>query len=401
VGLTLVVLLESSMTTSGRARRGDGAQSWYRRGHVRLPRRTATVALVVAGVLAAVFAGIYFGEQNPGAGRVDPGVAETLIRQRPTDSRVYIRLATTAAHDGDRKRALKLARHAFALNPKEPVRLYLARVLAANGKAAEATRHYTRLLGSKWITRDAIDYFVADVTDASRRVDAAAGARDHWEVIARRILRIDGRNGATDFVLGLVDAHPDDALAQRVAFDTFMRMDEYGLAELWGRHLDDRHLRDAHGRSVGAPMVGEALAAQRENGKARAFVYAALDAGDVGERLWRLALRLRPAVDDATPRDFVEVESALDRYCASPLPEARRRICWSTEGWLAEGQSDLHQAELAYQRIHHRLDDPRALAAFYLRRRKCVKLERLTHTARGAAQFGEAVERLSAKCVAP
>ncbi|AWV91076.1 hypothetical protein [Bradymonas sediminis] len=414
----IVVVFEVGLK-GGRLKNPPEGAVWLRvrNLHIFASQRVA-LGLLGASVLAAgVFALTWSNLEDTRAveiGARAQAASQEELRQMvsavPTESRIFTALAFQAAQADEGARAIALAEHAFALEPRANELLFLAHIEAHFGKKATAADYYTRLFSPEYLyTMHSLrgwvsEYLLKDITDTTQRVQALQGAPAHWAYALSHIRRLDDKTRAVEFALELAEQNPDNFLANRLVVEAYLGAKEFLIAQFWaemmvakdwpaespapqeldsrfkkvGQETFDSHHEDPHSASLA--LVAHAISRSGDRDGARRYLLSieVPESGELADEVVYTTLQLLPAEpSEATPEEVAFIARASKSYCRNQRARNEQLLCWQAEAWLDEQRGNIDDAELVWKRIASDYENPLPLGEFFVRQRQCIALDQL------------------------
>jgi|GEM_PF-4326827 len=414
--------------------------------HFFVARRVAQVLLLAAMLGAGVFVytwAQYANTRAAGIGERAQAASEAelgdMVRAVPTESRIFTALAFKAAQAEDGARAIALAEHAYKLEPRSYELLFLAHIEAHFGQKEKATDYYARLFGPEhlytmfsrqaWVSK----YLLKDIRRADLRARALQDAPAYWEYALGQIRHRDDKTRAIEFALALVEANPDDFLANQLVVEAYLGAKEFLVAQFWAEMMvakdwpapatgpeDEDGFRDKKRRlntfdpthpdphNASLALVAHALSKSGDPTKARQYLLNIKqpESGEMAEDVVKIVLELMPATPaEATAEEASMIAQASQSYCRKKRTRNEQFLCWSAEAWLDERRDRPEDAQLVWERIARDYDNPMPLGEFLVRQRQCIALEQLItqHQAtrsRAATKWLGRLKAMSRKCAA-
>lgn len=424
--LPFIVMVEYASAprkVSGRSGRLRSASA----GHVYLPH-SAGWWLIGGGavVWTVLFVSCFFAydfDKSTTFQEAEPPVAasvERWVRTLPTDSELFARLSIYERERGNFERAAELADRAYALLPNSRHLLFRARA-HARVKSKEVGKNnvkdrpetvalYQELFRNErfadvtqpWIA----SFMIHDVRTAIARAEVLSQAAPvSWIYAADNIFASKGQMAAVDFCIELIEQFPESVEAHLAMIRIYEKSKLPGLAELWARVLVSKNLPGQPDESPpGYQELIGLLVAQNNREEAWKLLQGAAEMNVLDGGLLGHVLALRPKNPaDASEEQVRLIEFSHNKYCASPIADARLRACWDGESWLHELRGHKEEAQIVYRRILSRWNEPLPLAEFLSRHGKCQQLEGLlreisTGTYTTARRYRDAVEKISRGC---
>ncbi|MEZ4460485.1 MAG: hypothetical protein R3E66_12325 [bacterium] len=315
------------------------------------------------------------------------------IAQTPGNAMLFADAARTSLHN-DPVKAEQLAKRAVELEPTARMKLLYATTLAANKRGEEAVAIY-REVGTSYLGERA-------AKEAAMVLPPSLSARaivrpEYWRAARDTALKHRGRSAAIDFVLALVDANPDSAMAARVAIEAYWQRKEYGVAELWCELLIAQGRTDEHGNPIGPGLLVETLLKANRVDEARQRANQALTSVPNDATVAQVVLRLRTAEPKrADAEEVSRVETAHKTFCGASRTGPQRMLCDVARAWLAEARND-DAAEDILKGVAERFNQPTPLAEYYVRTNKCAALRTLSVHWRDRPEGARAME-LANRC---
>ena len=317
---------------------------------------------------------------------------EALIHQIPSEGRVYMGLARHALEADELERAARLARRAWALEAMPHARILLAHTLWRAGEREAAVVHYRTTWASSHDIELALRSSLELAREPAQRAQLLGPARPKiWRRAAGLVAATEGRGAALDLALALVEARPQDVEAHALVLDLYGQAGRAELALLWARSM---FYTDFEDRERAAEVAYQAwidnLIALGQRERALEVIERALEELPEHEALaWRV-LELAGARSEWSPEMAARVEDAFARACRGTLRVSQRRRCNELRARRLEHRGELEEAERQRRLIMERTQDPRQLASFLVRRRRCAALRHLA--ARWRARADEQLE---------
>lgn len=337
----------------------------------------------------------------------DQAALEKALFRYPTDGRLLSALSIDRAAQGQQESALALARQAHILRPHPQQELLLARMLALNGEREEAARMYRRLLSEGRRSVGLGNSIRASLPrDLQEPALMALALEESSNDTIRRVLReVSEQRGSLEGIntaLELIALDRTRAIGHTELIGLYRRADQVELAEIYARGLINLDLEDAQGqRPAGLAELIEILRHQDRHLEARNIALRAVDYGLLTPELARSLLALRPSggpqeMDDADRRLFLE---ALREGCPSPYATRQiQRTCWEARAYALEDSGALDEAQLLLDRLDRQYDDPRPLAVFLARQRRCRDLAALQRRHGDESRFASQLARRAQEC---
>lgn len=389
ISLPAVVLVESCLFPVGStAEEMTSLEQVRRRGLLKLsadltrwvPYAAFAAAVVAGGVWLAADVEVRQLEvpEEPEARRA---MFEGMVAAIPSDGELYLKAASVAAREEQFERAVERVTFAHRVEPKANMLVAMGQIQAAAGDEEAAADSFRRLVSGayldvppEWIRRD----LTAVIDDPERLADILDEADpEFWRAAARGLRDRIGPATASEFLLEIIDAHPDHPRPYELMILNFLRMRQGMLAEMWARRLIEKSVDDAQGRRVGWALLLKALRVQKSRrDEARQTAVQALQAAPEDPQVKREIVHLAPTDPGRADGAFVAaVGRATDGLCDHPAGRRDTELCWRGRAWLQERNGRYESARYAYRRLAFRAEQPRSLAAFYVRREKCVQLK--------------------------
>ena len=315
------------------------------------------------------------------------------IAQTPGNAMLFAQAAQESLPT-DPNKAERLARRAVELEPTARMRLLHATTLAANKRGEEAVVIY-REIGTSYLgERAAKEAAMVLPPNLSAR---AIVRPEYWRAARDTALKRRGRAAAIDFVLALVDANPDSAMAARVAIEAYWQRKEYGVAELWCELLIAQGRTDEAGNPIGPGLLVETLLKANRVDEARDRANKALQSVPHDATVAQVVLRLRtPVPKNADADEVARIQTAHKAFCGASRTGPQRMLCDVSRAWLAEAHGD-DDAEEILKAVAERFNQPTPLAEYYVRTNKCAALRTLSVHWRDRSEGARAME-LANRC---
>lgn len=306
------------------------------------------------------------------------------LRLIPSDGELYARVARQAYGRGHHEHAVDLAQYAARLEPTAKMQLFLAEILWESNHSKEAIGSYQSVFGpespklrNQWI-RD----FVVPTLGEPEAVAAALerASPRQWRIAAHAIRQQFGTTAEQRFALQLLENHSDAYTPHELLIRNYLRGRQNALAEMWSRLMIERQLKAPDGKSSAAhSFLIRALWQQGKRGPARDLLWQTFAEMPANEELAKLIIWYRTNSPIRGAGREVEAVRTLEQgICSTPATlSTLRQFCWIAEGWLAERDGRLEDAEFAYERVARKLGHPRPVAEFYVRRGMCEDLNGL------------------------
>ena len=332
--------------------------------HVRVPVLGGVgivASLATVGVVSTIAHFTWFAPQD----------ATQSVQLTPASHVPYVELGSAAARAGDLERAFALAETAAARENSPRVRLYRAQILAQADPVRGAAA-FDELFDADNVRGIVLQRFVLSVPQAQHRASACAAHPQLWSDIVHRIIRREGPDAASEFIVELATSRAGDVEVYRLASATYLELGQPVLAQLWAEMVDEI---ETSGLETGtAPiLLARALRGSAKIGEARSVLARAAADGELLADGHRLGLQMRglPSADQRAV-----IEAHYTGLC-KPTPAADRKLCRQTEAWLAEVDGDVQGAEHTLERVWRTEGDPHPLAAFLQRTKQCKALQQL------------------------
>jgi hypothetical protein len=401
IAVPAVFVLETALSRTASSKThpfGDG----YASTDHRFVRRG--VALTISGAMAlSLLAGTMYEVHFAAAVDADrpEGKLERLNRLTPTEGELYARASRVA--DGNAQ-VRRLAAHAVELEPTAQMKLFLAQTLWSTGERDDAIAAYQEVFGEAYprVHRAWISKYLVPVVREPEAIATALrdGNKEQWQAAARACRAQLGTTEETRFAIALVEQRPQDYAPYRLLIESYLHTKQYDLAELWSRLLIARSLEGPNGEApAGKALLVTSLWQQGKRKAAHALVLEDLERITMNEALAMLVMRLRTEDPrQAAPAEVEAVSRFRSSYCSEPNGRQRQMWCWVAEGWLAEREERLRDAQFAFERIQRKLDAPEFVGTFFVRHEMCLELNELISRLKSREQRLGPLERLTGAC---
>lgn len=393
IALPMVALMEVTLFPVRRSE--EDQEEWdlrriLKRGVFRVPTSVARGGLPLVGIFFILFsfgsltwnvdATEVAGTELSGESRIESGMLVRTVWLTPSDGHIYIRGAAKARARGESEAALRRAEYAFEVEPKANFGILLAREYQRSDRIEDAIDVYRKIFSDRY---DAIppewisEILVPSLERPSDLARALINAEpDHWHDAAQSLKETRGPSSAASLGLELADMLPGKVAGYEIAVASYLRMEQYILAELWARRLIERNLSTDKGETpAGFDLLLKVLRGRGEVQRAREVAVLAIQKTPSSESVaLQVASVLTNTTDAVSEAEIDAVSDALSLVCRHGGKPWRQSLCWRTEGWLAEQRGELDQAGHAYRRIAEKLDQPRRYLSFLLRHDECGEM---------------------------
>jgi hypothetical protein len=328
---------------------------------------------------------------------------ERLNRLVPSEGEIYAHAARSA---GSEERSKQLAHHAVELEPTAQMKLFFASELWRSGDQLAAVSAYQEVFSDAYPTMRATwiqTYVVRAIRDPLLIAMALRnGDQVQWRVAARAIRDHFGAEDEIRFATKLIEERPKEYEPYEIIIQAYLRSDEPEIAELWANLLISQSLEGPNGETpAGFPLLVRSRWQQGKRAEARALALHDSEKIAQNEELAILLVRLRSRdPKQATPTEVEAISMFRSTYCSRLDTRRQRHWCWLAEGWLAEREGALDDAEFAYRRLQRKHDTPDFLGTFFARHGMCIELnELISGLESGDGRLGR-VGRLTDDCAA-